>query len=181
MSWYDRDQVRAAVDRVSLVGTDDSGTQQLVDVAGLPGETMKRALRVQPHGFSSHAPAGSEGAVVTGGTRRDRPLILGLEHKAHRPSGLAEGEAVLYDAKGQVVFLKQDGIRVHTRENLVHAAQGRMRMVLAEGKYAQLKVKTNDDPENGGATLMHITIDFEQGEIIFSQAAIIGPDPRPEY
>jgi phage baseplate assembly protein V len=180
MSWGDRDSLRTVIDRVTLTETDDSGTQQLVRAKGLADEEFRHALRINPHGFTSHAPAGSEGAVLTGGGRRDRPLILGLEHKDHRPSGLAEGESVLYDAKGQVVFLKRDGIWIHSSQDVVRAAQGRLRVVMRSNKYVQLKVKQNADPDDGGATVMHITIDIEQGEIIMSQAPIIGPDPNPQ-
>lgn len=167
--------------RFEIEKATETGGLQYVTGRGLFGERFEEVLRAEPHGFASSPPAGSVGLALPIGGRRDQIAVFGVEHPAHRPAGLNSGESVLYDAKGQVVFLKQDGIRVHTSENLVHAAQGRTRMVLAEGKYAQIKIKENDDPDNGGATLMHITIDFEAGEIIMSQAPIIGPDPKPVY
>ena len=180
MSWPDRDPIRTMLDRVEVRETDDSGTQQLVRALGLAEEEFRRTLRASPHGFSSHAPAGSEGLVLSGGGRRDRAVILGLEHKDHRPRGLAQGEAILYDDQGQVVFVKRDGIRIHSGQDVVRAAQGRLRVVMRSNRYVQLKVKANEDPEDGGDTVMHFTLDIESGTIITSHAAIVGPDPNPQ-
>lgn len=181
MSWADRDPLRGVIDRVALKETDDSGTQQLVRATGLAGEEFRRALRAEPHGFHSHPPVGSEGVVLLGGARRDRPVIIGLEHKDHCPRDLEAGEAVLYDDKGQVVFLKTNRINIHSQRDVIHIALGPLRFVLAENRYAQVKVKEKNDPEDGGNTLMHITLDKETGVTTMSPMPIAGPDPKPEY
>lgn len=84
--------------RIYLSSTDDSGTEQYLSAQGLPGESFTRLLRVQPHGFSSHAPAGSHAIGLAPGSRRDQLVVFGGEHPDHRPAGLAEGDSIQYNA-----------------------------------------------------------------------------------
>lgn len=180
MSWYDRDSIRNVVDRVELRETDDGGSQQLVRALGLADEEFRKALRVNPHGFTSHSPRGSEGVVLLGGGRRDRPVILGLEHPDHRRRGLEEGEAVLYDDQEQVVFLKRDGVHIRSRQDVVRVAKENLRVILRDKRWVQLKIVPTDDPEEGAQALMHLTLDLLAGKIIASHAIEIGPDPNPQ-
>lgn len=159
----------------------EEGGLQYVTGRGLFNERFERVLRAEPHGFASHPPAGSVGLALPMGGRRDQIGIFGVEHPKHRPSGLTKGASVLYDDKGSLVWLKQDGIEIHSTLNVIHIAVGPLRFVLAENRYVQMKTKALADPENGGATVDHITIDKVAGTITMSQAPTIGPDPKPEY
>ena len=56
--WEHDDAIRSMIRRFQVLNVDDSGTQQILDLAGLYGEKPKRVLRVLPHGFTSN-PCGS--------------------------------------------------------------------------------------------------------------------------
>lgn len=109
LDWSDGDdENRGRLSRVTLKKTDDSGSQQLVDYDGVADETHTEVYRAQTHGFSSHAPAGSEGLVLALNAR-DAPIVIGSEHKDHRPKGLREGGSRQYDTAGSYVDLDADG------------------------------------------------------------------------
>jgi phage gp45-like len=97
--------------------TDDSGTQQILKkMTGLKSETFEDVYRPQPHGFSSHAPSGSEGVYLALGGRSDRLLALGFEHKDYRPKNTPEGGTILYNHTGDVVRVFKDQLEVfHTK------------------------------------------------------------------
>lgn len=107
---------RARVEKI-----DDSGAQQIMrKLVGLKGDQPEDVYRAQPHGFSSHPPAGSEGLFLALGGRSDRLIGIGFEHKDHRPKGSPAGTAMLYDDKGNVVFVKgQSGIVITARQGKV--------------------------------------------------------------
>ncbi|MCB2106350.1 MAG: phage baseplate assembly protein [Rhodobacteraceae bacterium] len=120
---------------------DDSGTQQFLKRAtGLKSEAFEDIHRPQTHGFSSHPPAGSEGLFLALGGRSDRLLAIGFEHKDHRPKDLAEGQAKLYDHKGNVVFMKGDGLSVNAKTGSVEvrAQADKVTVVPGDGKIVYL-------------------------------------------
>lgn len=107
--------------RARLLKTDDSGTQQLVDIAGLASEQMTKVVRAMPHGFASNAPLDSDGILISLGGRSDRAVMLGIEHKDYRQRNLPIGTAVLYDDKGNVVFVKgANGIAIDAKAGKVY-------------------------------------------------------------
>lgn len=128
-----RDNLLGMIRRATLLDTDDSGSQQIMrKLRGLRGEFPEDVYRPQSHGLSSHAPAGAEGILVALGGRSDRLLGLGFEHKDHRPRDLPRGATVLYDNKGNVVFLKSaDGI-------VIEAKSGKITVTPAAGQNVYL-------------------------------------------
>jgi len=102
------------VRRATALGFDDSKAQQFItELRGLKGDAPRQVHRLQPFGLSAVPPSGSEGLVLALGGRSDRLLGLGFEHKDHRPKASAVGTAVLYDDKGNVIFVKgADGIEI---------------------------------------------------------------------
>ncbi|WP_315734160.1 phage baseplate assembly protein [Bradyrhizobium sp. SZCCHNR1093] len=103
--------------RATVQKTDDSGTQQILKkMTGLKTEHFEDVYRPQMHGFSSHAPSGSEGVFLALGGRSDRLLALGFEHKDHRPKNTPEGGTILYNHTGDVVRVFKDQLEVyHTK------------------------------------------------------------------
>jgi phage baseplate assembly protein V len=98
-----------------IADVDDSGKQQLVSHHGLAGERHSEVYRPQAFGFSSRPPKGSTGVVLSLGGERSRSVFLGGEHDDHRPTGLKEGEAKLYDAEGNLIFFgRRNGMTVTT-------------------------------------------------------------------
>lgn len=111
-----------------LTEVDDSGAQQLVSHHGFAGERHSEVYRPQSFGFSSRPPKGSTGLIVSLGGERSRSVFLGGEHDDHRPKGLGDGEAKLYDAAGNLIyFARKNGVSVQ-------AAQGDVTVTTAKGK-----------------------------------------------
>lgn len=106
-----RNQLR----RVEVVAVEDTGKQQLVTVKGLEGEVMKLAYRGQYFGASGVPPVGSDGFALLVGGRPDQAILMGLEHPDHRPTGLGEGERVLYNAHGDKIFQYKERIKTVTK------------------------------------------------------------------
>lgn len=110
--WFPEGQegLIASLRRATVQKTDDSGTQQILKkMTGLKTESFEDVYRPQSHGFSSHAPSGSEGLYLALGGRSDRLVALGFEHKDKRIRNLSEGNAVLYDDKGNVAWMQGTG------------------------------------------------------------------------
>jgi hypothetical protein len=117
--WFPEGQegLVATLRRATVQKTDDSGTQQMLKkMTGLKSETFEDVYRPQPHGFSSHAPAGSEGVFLALGGRSDRLLALGFEHKDFRPKDTPEGGTVLYNHTGDIIRVFKDNMdAVHAK------------------------------------------------------------------
>lgn len=121
MTWELDDAVRNMIRRGTLTKVDDGGTQQIVKAArGAAGEEFEDVHRPQSHGLSSVPPEGSEGLVLAMGGRADRSLLVGFEHKDHRPKDQKPGCATLYDDKGNVIrMFGKDGIKVKSETDHV--------------------------------------------------------------
>lgn len=120
--WFPEGQegIVATLRRATVQKIDDSGTQQfLKNMTGLKSETFEDVYRAQPHGISSHPPAGSEGLYLALGGRSDRLVALGFEHKDKRPKNLPEGGTVLYDADGNVVRVVKDDLQITHSQKIV--------------------------------------------------------------
>jgi len=100
--------VRSQLIRAIVQMVDDSGPQQLVELAGLTGQVFGQTVRSQHFGLTSNPPAGSEGLVLALGGGLDRGHALGLEHPQYRPTGLAGGATELYDMGGQYLLLNNN-------------------------------------------------------------------------
>ena len=126
----DQEAVRSGVRRCFVTKVDDSGKQQLCDLSALKGEELKGVVRILPHGFASNPPNNSEGIIVGLGQRSDRAMVVGLEDPQTRQRNLPTGTAVLYDDKGNIVFMKGD-------KGIVTAvAKGDYALTVTKGDYS---------------------------------------------
>jgi phage gp45-like len=134
------DSLLGVVRRAVALGFDDAKAQQFITrLRGMAGDEPENVYRLQGFGLSSVPPVGSEGLVIGLGGRSDRLLGLGFEHKDHRPVGSKPGTTVLYDDKGNIVFVKgANGIEVR-------AKAGKVTVTPADGE----KVFLGGDGENG--------------------------------
>lgn len=117
-----RDAVLATLRRATVEKIDDSGSQQILKkMRGLASERPEDIYRAQPHGFTSHPPAGSEGLYLSLGGRSDRIIALGFEHKDKRIKNLPQGGATLYDSEGNVIYAKVgNGIAIDAKKGKVY-------------------------------------------------------------
>ena len=93
---------RNSAARFLLQKLDDKGKQQYAKVDGLTDETFERVMRVQPHGFTSHPPAGSHMLGIALGGKRDTLALLGGEHPDKRHRNVGEGNTAIYNADGTI-------------------------------------------------------------------------------
>lgn len=108
---------RAVVERV-----DDSKTLQSLQLGVLDGEPVEDAERFQPYGMTSKPTAGAEAVVVFPDGDRSHPLVIAVDDRRYRLTGLADGEVALYSEHGQTVLLKADGsVQVNAASVLVDA------------------------------------------------------------
>ncbi len=91
---------------------EEKGGQQFVSGRGMYGDGYTRIHRPEPHGFISSPPKGSKGLVLPSPTNPDFAVVLGLEHPAHRPSGIPGGGTAIYDASGNIISLVGNKIRL---------------------------------------------------------------------
>ena len=77
--------------------------QQIRGPAGMPGEEFKDHHRIGFHGFGYNPPKGAHAVGLSMHGRRDRALILGLEHQEKRQKNIPTGGACLYDASGNII------------------------------------------------------------------------------
>jgi phage baseplate assembly protein V len=95
---------RAVVSRV-----DDSSELQELQLDILAGETRSGLERFQNYGFSSVPLSGSEAVALFVGGHRDHGLVVAVDDRRYRPTGLEAGEVAVYHHGGAQILLKNDG------------------------------------------------------------------------
>lgn len=133
MSYEHDDAIRSMMRRVTLIETDDTGPQQTMRVRGFAGEELKDVVRIQPYGFTSHPPAGSEGLLLALGGRSDRAMVIGVEHPKSRPGSLGPGSQAIYDQNGNIVSIVQGNIRIKHASQIVLEGGGTKVTIGADG------------------------------------------------
>lgn len=109
--------------RVVLSRIDDSKKMQLVQLTALDGETRENVERVQNYGFTSVPKPGAEGVAVFVGGYRDHGLVVAMDDRRYRPTGLQAGEVAVYTDQGDKVVIERGGtIRVTASTKVVVAA-----------------------------------------------------------
>lgn len=97
------------ISRVVLSRVDDSKKMQLVQLTALDSETRENVERVQNYGFTSVPKPGAEGVAVFVGGYRDHGLVVAVDDRRYRPTGLQAGEVAVYADSGSRVLLKANG------------------------------------------------------------------------
>ena len=98
-----RRRVLLMVGRAVLALVDDARKLQVVQVQGLASETLDGVERVQQYGLTSHPHPGAECVVLALGGMRQHSLVIAVDDRRYRVTGLARGEVCLYtdeDAPG---------------------------------------------------------------------------------
>ena len=102
-------RVMLTVSRGVLGGVDDAGGLQRGQVTLLAGETRDGVERVQPFGFSSVPIPGADALVICVGGNRDHPVVVNVDDRRFRPTGLQAGEVCIYSPQsGHRITLKAD-------------------------------------------------------------------------
>ena len=112
-------RVRMMVSRAIVRLVDDERRAQECQVELLDDEVADGMERFQQYGLTSHPFPGAEAVVVCVGGTRSHGIIIAVEDRTYRLSGLETGEVALYDDQGQVVHLKRDGIHIESELKVV--------------------------------------------------------------
>lgn len=110
-----RRRLALMVGRCVLLTVNDSSQIQQLQVRALAGEELDRVERHQEYGFTSRPHPGAEGVMVSVGGLRGHSLVIAVEDRRYRLSGLQAGEVALYDDQNQAVHLKRSGIEITTQ------------------------------------------------------------------
>lgn len=99
---------------------DDAAKLQRLQVTVLADEVRDGVERVQQYGFTSAPKVGAEAVVLFVGGRRDHGLVIAVDDRRYRLTGLKEGEVAIYTDEGDHVVIKRGGtIEVKAATKLV--------------------------------------------------------------
>lgn len=104
-----RTRIANVVARAVVQLVHDGGRMQVTQLNVLSGETREGCERFQEYGLTSVPLPGAEAVVLFVGGRRDHGLVVAVDDRRYRPTGLEPGEVCLYSQHGQRITLKNDG------------------------------------------------------------------------
>jgi len=91
---------------------DDSAGTQKIQVVVLNGETITDVERMQEYGFSSVPLNDAETVIGFINGSKEQGLILCVNDRRYRPTGLADGDVIVYDYRGNKITCKDSGIEL---------------------------------------------------------------------
>ena len=103
--------------RMALV--DDKKKLQQVQVELLADETKDNVERFQQYGFTSVPLKGAEVLTVFLGGGRDHAIVLAIDDRRYRLTGLENGDVALYNESGAKIVLSKDKTITITSDELV--------------------------------------------------------------
>jgi phage baseplate assembly protein V len=118
------DKVMNMIARGVLEGVDDGSGVQVLGVSLLAGERKKNVERFQNYGFSSHPQGEAEAIVIFPGGDRSAGVIVALDERGTRLTGLNPGEVAIYTNEGDSIVLGTGReITITTRSLVVNAEE----------------------------------------------------------
>ena len=91
--------VKLMIGRAVLHVLDDDRKLQAVQVQALAGEVLDNVERFQQYGFSGSPHPGAECVLLSLGGMRQHPIVVAIDDRRFRPSGLSAGEVVIYTSQ----------------------------------------------------------------------------------
>lgn len=99
--------------RAILRRVDDTGPRQMVQIEATKGELIDGVPRFQNYGVTSNPPvAGSDAMVAFLGGSREQGVVIAMENRQFRLTGLEAGEVAIHDDLGNVVLLGREELSV---------------------------------------------------------------------
>lgn len=170
-------RIENMVVRGVITAINDSGGLQSIQGSLTADEVQDDMERVQQYGFTSCPPLGSEFvAIFRGG--RDHPLIIAVDSREHRKTGLEDGDSCQYTYAGNFIRLTAENgkIYIDAPHNIIIRSDETVRI---EGKKIELHAteKLKVDVEGRGYDyLPDRTNTFEQGSVSGSSNPIGPPE-----
>lgn len=119
-----RRRIMMTVGRSVIRSVNDDLGRQLAQIEIMKGELRDAVERMQEYGFTSVPHAGADAAVVFVSGNREQGIIIAVDDRRYRLTGLAAGEVAIHDDQGQKVHLTRTGIVVDTPFDLSAAVGG---------------------------------------------------------
>jgi phage baseplate assembly protein V len=117
-------RINMALARGELLAVADGGGVQTMQVGLLHGETADGVERFQSYGVSSVPPAGGDALVAFLGGNRDHGVVVAVNDRGSRPTGLASGEVVLYNDQNVSLRLTAEGdLVIRARRVIIEAEE----------------------------------------------------------
>ena len=113
-------RVALMVSRAVITLVDDSLKMQCVQVNLMADVTRDGVERFQNYGHTSNPHKGAEGVMVSIGGNQGHGIVIAVDDRRYRLTGLAEGEVAIYDDLGQKVHLTRNGIVIDGAGNPIN-------------------------------------------------------------
>lgn len=156
-------RVRGMVARAIVRLVDDARQAQELQLELLADESQDAVERFQNYGLTSVPHAGAEALVVFAGGLRSHGVVLAVEDRRYRLTGLEEGEVALFDDLGNIIKLGRERIDVTAVTELRVEAP-------------KVIVQSNDVRlgEDGGAAVARVgdDVNLSTGKIITGSAKV---------
>jgi phage baseplate assembly protein V len=118
------DQIMNIVHRGVLETADDSKGVQILGLSLLAQERKANVERFQNYGFSSVPTGEAEAIVIFPGGDRSAGVVVALDERASRMTGLAAGEVAIYTDEGDSIVLgRNQEITLTTKRLIIDAAE----------------------------------------------------------
>jgi len=105
-------KMRLMVSKAVVALIDDGKKIQQMQLLALAGEVLADVERYQQFGFTSVPLPGAEAIVAFIAGDREHGIVLGVEDRRYRPTGLTNGQACFYDILSKIK-LTADGKALH--------------------------------------------------------------------
>ena len=104
----------------------DSGSVQTVQIKTSNMATRDAVPVTYHYGFSAHLPVGSDVVVLNVSGDSSNGVVVGTAHQPSRPTGLVDGQVLIYDTTGSKVLLDNKGGIVLTASGGTVTINGRL-------------------------------------------------------
>lgn len=105
-------RVRLMISRAIVRLVDDATKAQSVQIELLEDESQDAVERYQDYGITSVPHPGAEAIAVSVGGLRSHAIVIKVEDRRYRLTGLEQGEVALFDDLGQLVKLGRERIEI---------------------------------------------------------------------
>lgn len=117
------EKLKLMIGRCVLAAVSDKSKCQSLQITAFDGETHDAVERFQQFGFTAVPVAGAEGICLFVGGGRDHPVVVAVEDRRHRVTGLKPGESAQYNSSGHKLVLYHDRAELVTPRFVVKAEQ----------------------------------------------------------
>ncbi|OOG61454.1 baseplate assembly protein [Rhodanobacter sp. B04] len=102
-------RILSVMGRGRVTTSNDTGSVQTLQLSMGPFEIHDATPRLAEFGFTSRPPLQSDAVVAFLNGDRSNGVVIATAHQPSRPTGLQEGEVMVYDLWGKSVYFTESG------------------------------------------------------------------------